>query len=282
MRTHRRFLLEQLEARQMLAGHTLGSLMPPRPGNLAGANGGGTNQVGPQHAGQPGHGAGQGHVAENLFKRLDTDKSGGLSLEEFAAGAREDRPENAPTPEEIFDKLDKNDDGNLTLREFTIRPDHRPTPAQIFKKLDTDGSGGLSLEEFAAGAREDRPDNAPTPEEIFAKLDRNDDGNLSFREFSTRPDPRPNPLQAFKKLDTDGSRGLSLEEFAAGAREDRPENAPTPEEIFNKLDKDGDGNLTLREFTALRHRHGNGGESGDSSATSTIRQAIFASLTRRR
>ena len=60
---------------------------------------------------------------------------------------------NHPKPEEIFKKLDTNSDGSLSLDEFKAGPRAQKDPAkaeEIFKKIDSDSSGSVSLEEFKA------------------------------------------------------------------------------------------------------------------------------------
>ena len=59
-----------------------------------------------------------------------------------------------PSPEEIFKKLDTNNDGFISLEEFKAGPRAQKDPAkaeEIFKKMDKDGDGKLTLEEFKAG-----------------------------------------------------------------------------------------------------------------------------------
>jgi hypothetical protein len=59
-----------------------------------------------------------------------------------------------PSPEEIFKKLDTDGDGFLSLEEFKAGPRWQNDQAkaeEVFKKLDTNGDGKLSLEEFKAG-----------------------------------------------------------------------------------------------------------------------------------
>lgn len=62
---------------------------------------------------------------EDIFKKLDADGNGTVSLDEFKAGPRAQRdPAHA---EEIFKKMDKDSDGKLTLEEFKSgRPPHGP------------------------------------------------------------------------------------------------------------------------------------------------------------
>lgn len=55
-------------------------------------------------------------------------------------------------PEAVFKKLDKNSDGVLSLEEFKGKKDATKAEAQ-FKRLDKDSSGTISLEEFKAAGK---------------------------------------------------------------------------------------------------------------------------------
>jgi Ca2+-binding EF-hand superfamily protein len=53
---------------------------------------------------------------EAMFKKLDADGNGSLSLEEFKAGPMGKK--DPAKAEEIFKKKDTNNDGSLSLQEF--------------------------------------------------------------------------------------------------------------------------------------------------------------------
>ena len=87
-------------------------------------------------------------VAEDAAKPGEPGKPGD--------GKHGDRPR--PPPGEIFKKLDTDASGKVSLAEFKAGPRAQKDPAkaeEIFKKMDKDSSGDLALEEFA------RPPHGP-------------------------------------------------------------------------------------------------------------------------
>lgn len=117
----------------------------------------------------------QEREAMTRFKELDTDKSGGVSLEELKAG-------------ELFKKLP---------------PEKQAT---LFTRLDTDGDGQITVKDRPPGGpdrrmdRPDKPDKKPErpdreggqgkgrdPKRMIRDFDENKDGALSFEEFRKAP-----------------------------------------------------------------------------------------------
>lgn len=70
-----------------------------------------------------------------------------------AAPAAGDAAKPKRDPAEVFKKLDTNGDGKVSLEEFKAGPAGKKDPAkaeEIFKKKDKDNDGFLTLEEFSA------------------------------------------------------------------------------------------------------------------------------------
>src|SRR5438132_1740284 len=68
-------------------------------------------------------------------------------------GAAGEKPHH--DPEAVFKKLDTDGDGFVSLKEFKAGPMGQKDPAkaeEIFKKKDANGDGKLSLDEFKAHA----------------------------------------------------------------------------------------------------------------------------------
>jgi len=104
----------------------------------------------------------QNQSAAAMFERIDTDKSGDLSLDEFVA---------AGNPR--VGAADKDGDGNATLEEVTASFSGSGASAQDFmRRFDADKDGTITRAEVDAR----RTSN-------FKRLDANSDGKLVKEEM---------------------------------------------------------------------------------------------------
>ena len=142
---------------------------------------------------------GQGPPPMKRFWELDTDKSGGISLEEFRKGEFFSKlpPEKQ---EEVFRRLDTNGDGAITSQDRPEPPFKRGRhhddrkgpngPERVNAKLDTNGDGALSFDEFRLGpAVKDLTEDQQ--EDRFELLDRNHDKKISPEDFPAPPPEKP-------------------------------------------------------------------------------------------
>jgi len=138
---------------------------------------------------------------QDLFEDIDTDHSGGVSLEELTAGLTKLGYRLTPNEiEQLLRGIDANYDGQIDLNEFvTTLLDWDELQKQqtwqtyidtAFNKIDTDGDGYISLEELmdlipaqprgAAGGELERQVEARA---MLREADTNEDGKISKEEF---------------------------------------------------------------------------------------------------
>jgi len=66
------------------------------------------------------------------------------------ARAAGEKPKKKADPEAVFKKLDANSDGKVTMEEFCAKKKDKEAAEKQFKAKDKDGDGSLTLEEFKA------------------------------------------------------------------------------------------------------------------------------------
>jgi Ca2+-binding EF-hand superfamily protein len=103
-----------------------------------------------------------------LFGKLDKNRDGQVSLEEFLAHYRLECSQGRRRFVEFdFRKYDRNGDGFITLQEFLAPVTVRDT----FRGLDKDRDGRISRDEFLL----------PSPR--FRSMDQDNDGLVTWEEF---------------------------------------------------------------------------------------------------
>ncbi len=146
------------------------------------------------------------------FESVDTDSSGGLSIEEFKAGA----PKGADSSksEELFKAIDSDSNGSVTKEEqdaFKAKVEQAQQQLQSF--LFGLQAGGQS--QSSSGESEEETD-------IFAQLDANSDGSVAKDEF----------LSAFSSGTSSSSDLLS--------------------KLFDAIDTSADGSISKDEQSAFQ------------------------------
>eukprot|EP00271_Cylindrocystis_brebissonii_P019778 TRINITY_DN6209_c0_g1_i1.p1 TRINITY_DN6209_c0_g1~~TRINITY_DN6209_c0_g1_i1.p1 ORF type:complete len:563 (+),score=127.06 TRINITY_DN6209_c0_g1_i1:542-2230(+) len=123
-----------------------------------------------------------------MFRAIDTDNSGAISLEEFRVGLRKSGTQMTEHEvERLLAAADLNNDGLIDYQEFVAatmhmqKVDHERHLRTAFDTFDTDGSGQLDVEELsqALGVKGDSTDLLT----IINECDENNDGQISFDEF---------------------------------------------------------------------------------------------------
>lgn len=147
------------------------------------------------------------------FDRLDADKSGMVSKEEFSASANNS-----------FATLDTDKNGSLSKEEYLVNA------VKNFNALDKDDNNEVTIEEYTATTK---PENMAAAKDAFVKADANKDGKLSQDEFPAVA----SALAGFAKLDANSDGSLSKEEFLANTIQN-----------FDTQDVNDDSQLDLHEF----------------------------------
>ncbi len=147
------------------------------------------------------------------FSQLDTNSDGGISLDEFEAGAPKAASGSDATPsaaqqkraEALFSKIDSNGDGSISNDELSSFQS---------KIAEQRSSQQFATQLLASGQQ------PPSDADVFSATDKNGDGSVSLSEFSS----------------SDAAKGLSSDQLSqlfipstpmATARSVRPSPRPS-------------------------------------------------------
>ena len=149
--------------------------------------------------------------SEALFRRMDADRDGKLTKEEWKLKA------------ELFARFDANGDGVITPDE--VMPDDPRQPmargdgsAEFLRRHDKNGDGKVEAKELGNERR-------------FAAMDRDQDGVLTKAEIDQALDKqdRERGMGFLERFDRDRDGKVTREEFTGPAR------------VFDRMDRNKDG-----------------------------------------
>ena len=239
---------------------------------------------------------------KNQDGKLSAQEFGeGLKPRERPAAADGDETDGRRA-ERMFKRLDANGDGKVTLDE--VPEERREGFKRLIARGDKDGDGGLNEKELAAAlsnpqappekstkpAEPARPQGRLDPKQLFSRLDQNSDGKVTLDEVPEEAQERIERLIEFGDKDGDGV--LSEQEFVAAMARARAAMdgsqgtqqsgaAGRTKQFFSRLDKNGDGKVTLDEVPEER-REGfkrliaRGDKNGDKALSLEEFSAVFA------
>jgi len=217
----------------------------------------------------------------DMFKKIDTDGSGGIStfeLESMAQRMSADTGRSIDT-ENAISTYDTDGSGELSIEEMRSfmestmqqglgmmrmhgEPGEGKGPGDLFKALDADSSGSVSqseLDEWASNMSEETLNTIDTSSAI-STYDTDGSGELSSTEFKSFLDESgikpPPPPESAKSSASSGSA----------------------EGIISKYDTDGDGVLSSTELQAYLDDQEESSSASFTSALSIIEQALNAYL----
>ena len=127
-----------------------------------------------------------------MFKSLDENNDGVLSMEEIRKGVEEQKFKgkiNGDDIVSIFNEMDVDKNGLINYTEFvSALMDYEKTIKkeqllECFKSYDTDGSGKISFDEFCDMIKPQNEQEKKELYELYKKFDDNGDGEIDFDEF---------------------------------------------------------------------------------------------------
>ncbi|KAG8388935.1 hypothetical protein BUALT_Bualt02G0177000 [Buddleja alternifolia] len=128
---------------------------------------------------------------KEMFKGMDTDNSGTITLEELKQGlAKQGTKLSEYEVKQLMEAADADGNGTIDYEEFITatmhmnRMDREEHLYTAFQYFDKDHSGYITVEELAQALREFGMDNGKDITEIISEVDSDNDGRINYDEFA--------------------------------------------------------------------------------------------------
>ncbi|KAK8615284.1 hypothetical protein V6N13_069061 [Hibiscus sabdariffa] len=140
---------------------------------------------------------------KEMFKGMDTDNSGTITLEELQQGlAKQGTKLNEFEVKQLMEAADADGNGTIDYDEFITatmhmnRMDREDHLYRAFQHFDKDNSGYITTEELEQGLREHGMHDGKEIKEIISEVDSDNDGRINYDEFVAmmrKGNPEMNP-----------------------------------------------------------------------------------------
>ncbi|XP_019057833.1 PREDICTED: calcium-dependent protein kinase 34 isoform X2 [Tarenaya hassleriana] len=140
---------------------------------------------------------------KEMFKGMDTDNSGTITLEELRQGlAKQGTRLSEYEVQQLMEAADADGNGTIDYGEFIAatmhinRLDREEHLYSAFQHFDKDNSGYITMEELEQALREFGMNDGRDITEIISEVDSDNDGRINYDEFVAmmrKGNPDPNP-----------------------------------------------------------------------------------------
>ncbi|XP_059315358.1 calcium-dependent protein kinase 17-like [Lycium ferocissimum] len=128
---------------------------------------------------------------KQMFKSMDTDNSGAITLEELKQGlAKQGTKLSDYEIQQLMEAADADGNGTIDYEEFITatmhmnRMDKEEHLYTAFQYFDKDNSGYITVEELEQALRDFGIDDGKDIKDIVAEVDSNNDGRINYDEFA--------------------------------------------------------------------------------------------------
>ncbi|KAB2050341.1 hypothetical protein ES319_A13G239000v1 [Gossypium barbadense] len=140
---------------------------------------------------------------KEMFKAMDTDNSGTITLEELRQGlAKQGTKLSEYEVKQLMEAADADGNGTIDYDEFITatmhmnRMDREEHLYHAFQHFDKDNSGYITTEELEQALREYGINDSTDIKQILSEVDADNDGRINYDEFVAmmkKGNPEPNP-----------------------------------------------------------------------------------------